>query len=476
LKRIAVILAAVVGAVALLFPASWPKNEISLSAYAYVAQPDIAVSGRNVYVVWTQKLNYDSTDTHLYLSRSNDNGRSWLGTPIRIDHRSATKGVTERPRLAASGAYVFAVWRDTRNGKSDIYMNYSANSGMAWLSKDIRIDLGDAPGASHGYVAEIAVSLPYVYVAWHDTRNGKADIYCNYSADSGKTWSATPARLDGDAPGAADSRYARIAAVKKKVYVVWQDDRNGKSDVYINYSMNAGKDWLFAPVRMDRGTAPGAYDSFNPRVAAVGANCYVVYEDYRKTNGDIYINYSQNNGANWLARDVRLDRGDPAGKNDSLNPQIAVSGDLVYVVWEDYRHEFDQGPFIYLNQSSDRGVSWLASDKPLDTLGGSAAQAYPQISASVSRCCVVWRYGVPDSYGWTRAYIGLNYTKDGGATWRAEEHWLNPQNSWASTIGAPLVGCSGDYVHAAWTGGYNYSPVYYNGGNFMQILDGIARR
>jgi hypothetical protein len=476
MKRIVIVLAAVAAAVVLLFAASWPKNEITLSAYAYVAQPDLAAAGRNVYVCWTQKLAYDSPNTHLYLSRSNDNGRSWLNTPIRIDRRSATKGVVERPRLAAYGSYAYAVWRDTRNGKSDIYLNYSSNNGMTWLNKDIRIDVGDAPGASHGYVAEIAVSGPYVYVAWHDMRNGKGDIYVNVSTDSGKTWSATPSRLDGDAPGAADSRYARVAAVKKKVYVVWQDDRNGKSDIYVNYSMNAAKDWLFAPVRLDRGTAAGAYDSFNPRVAASLSACYVVYEDYRKTNGDIYLNYSQNDGANWQARDIRLDRGDPVGKNDSLNPQVAAAGSAVYVVWEDYRNEFTQGPFIFLNQSGDQGNSWLASDMPLDTLGTSAAQAYPQIAAVGNRCCVIWRYGVADSYGWTRARIGLNYTKDKGATWRAEEHWLNPLNSWASTIGGPILGCAGDYVHATWTGGYSYSPVYYNGGNIMQILDGARQR
>lgn len=473
MKRFVLGLMVFFGAGAVLISVEWPNNEVSLSGSGYIKQPEIAASGRNVYVCWNQKADSNSLYNRLYFQRSSDGGRGWLNSPVRIDRRGATaKGEVERPRLAVSGSYVYAIWRDTRNGKSDIYLNYSADNGLAWLNKDIRIDAGDKPGASHGYVAEIAAAGAYVYVAWHDMRNGKADIYVNVSSDFGKTWLASPLRLDGDTPGAADSRFVRLSAVNRKVYVVWQDDRNGKYDVYVNYSMNGGKDWLRAPVRLDRGNAAGAFDSVNPRVAAHQSACYVVWEDYRRKNADIYVNCSHNNGANWLARDVRLDRGDSLGQNDSLNPQLAVDGATVYVVWEDYRNEFSQGPFIYLNQSNDMGNSWLSQAKPLDSLGATAAQAFPQIAAGRGLCYIVWRYGVKDSSGWTSMHIGLNFSKDRGVSWRTEEYWLNPLYDWSSSIGGPLLAGSGDYVHAAWTGGYKYSPVYYNGGNIFQLPEG----
>lgn len=459
-----------------LFSADWPKKEVRLNEYAYTNQAEIAASGRNVYVCWTQKAEYDSEYNRLFFQRSSDNGRSWLNRPIRIDCRGAAKGVVERPKLAASGAYVYAIWRDTRSGKSDIYLNYSANNGLSWLGKDIRIDVGDKPGASHAYVAEIAAVGARVYVAWHDMRNGKADIYVNVSSNYGKTWLASPLRLDGDAVGAADSRYVRVSAVNNKAYVVWQDDRNGKYDIYINFTTNGGTTWLKKPVRLDRGSASGAADSYNPKLVAYQTACFVVWEDYRRSNADIYLNYTRNNGASWQARDIRLDRGDPAGLNDSLNPEPAMSGDTVYVVWEDYRNELNEGPFIYLNKSNDRGNTWLASDIPVETLGTSAAQAYPQVAANGGRCCVLWRYIVADQYGYDHACIGLNYTKDEGATWRAEEFRMNPENNWGTTIGAPHLAFSGDYVHAVWLQGYSYSPVFYNGGNILQILDSQTRK
>jgi len=62
-------------------------------------------------------------------------------------------------------------------------------------------------------------------VAWEDWRNGEDDIYFNYSDDYGATWPTTDIRLDvGDAPGANDSENPRITSDGNgHVYVVWQD-------------------------------------------------------------------------------------------------------------------------------------------------------------------------------------------------------------------------------------------------------------
>ena len=334
MKRIIFVTAAVICTATFLFPKFWPKKEVDISGFGYHSHPDIASSGRNVYICWIQKYEQPSKESYLNFQRSSDNGRTWLKHPIRIDRRDPAKGKIERPRIAASDSYVYVVWRDTRNGKSDIYLNSSANKGRTWLKKDIRIDLGDKPGASHAYVAEIAVAGSYVYVVWHDMRNGEADIYFNVSSDHGFTWNESPVRLDGDAPGSADSRNARIASANRKVYVVWQDDRNGNYDIYINCSISNGRIWMSTPIRLDVGSPAGAADSLKPQIAAYQRACYVVWEDYRDTNADVYFNYSRNNGARWQTIDIRLDCGDQAGENDSLNPQIATARRMVYVVWE----------------------------------------------------------------------------------------------------------------------------------------------
>jgi len=467
MKRFIFLCSVIICTVTLLFPVFWPKNEIEISSWGYPSQPEIAAFGRNVYVCWTWLDKYNTKDSYLYLQRSSDNGRGWLKTPIRIDRRGAVKGTVSRPRLAASGSYVYAVWRDTRNGKSDIYLNFSSDNGITWQKNDIRIDVGDKPGASHSSVAEIAILRARVYVVWQDKRNGKADIYFNYSSDFGVTWRKTPTRLDGDPLGAANSLNPRIAAVNRQVYVVWQDDRNGKTDIYFTYSLTAGRSWMSVAFRLDRGSPAGAADSLNPKIAASQRGCYVIWEDYRGTNADIYFNYTQNRGSTWQASDIRLDTGDAAGESDSLNPQIAVARKNVYVVWEDYRNEFQEGPFIYLNVSKNRGTSWLDSDMPIEIRGISANQAYPQIEAVGKRCCIVWRYVVSDSYD--RYYIGFNFTNNKGKTWRKEEFWLNTLYKCWSGIGSPRLANSGDYFHATWIRGVQYGPVFYNGGDVSKI-------
>ena len=76
---------------------------------------------------------------------------------------------------------------------------------------------------------------------------------------------------------------------------------------------------------------------------------YVVWFDYRDGDGDIYFNYSIDEGATWKANDIRLDTGDTPGANKSEEPKVNCSGDNIYVVWTDDRNGMRD---IYFNTAS----------------------------------------------------------------------------------------------------------------------------
>jgi hypothetical protein len=95
-----------------------------------------------------------------------------------------------------------------------------------------------------------------LYVAWQDRRNGREDIYMNISADRGKTWLERDIRLDRDDPGTGISRTPYVVARKGgHVAVVWSDDRSGFDRLLLNWSRDGGATWPAEEISVD---VPGA--------------------------------------------------------------------------------------------------------------------------------------------------------------------------------------------------------------------------
>jgi hypothetical protein len=208
-----------------------------------------------------------------------------LSTPATAGEDNSTD-----QRICSDSDRVYAVWVDSRNDITDIYFNRSTDGGETWESSDTIINTNDA-GEAYSYRPQIACSGDYVYVVWEDRRNGSYyDIYMNCSADRGSTWLSSDIRLDTDNAGASDSKHARLACSGNNVYVVSQDERNGRSDIYFNYSPDAGDTWQSSDIRIDNKTADE--DSRYPRITASGNRVYIILEDYRDgSHSEVYFNY-----------------------------------------------------------------------------------------------------------------------------------------------------------------------------------------
>ena len=170
-------------------------------------------------------------------------------------------------------------------------------------------------------------------------------------------------RMDTDMPGGDRSQFPQIAASGDSVYVTWEDSRNGDQDIYFNRSLDGGATWLTDDVRLNT-DAPGTAKSRFPEIAASGDSVYVTWQDSRhggRDSGEIYFNRSLDGGATWLTSDIQLNT-DLLGVADSFFPKIAASGDNVYVTWVDLRNditEYENGYDIYFNRSLDAGATWM---------------------------------------------------------------------------------------------------------------------
>ncbi len=208
--------------------------------------PAITCNGNVVNVIYqSDRLNlagvYD-----IYVSRSTDGGATWPPTDTRLDTGDAQEANTsDMPQITTSGNNVYAVYRDDRNGMTDVYANWSTDGGATWQPADMRLDIGNPAGASPVRAPCVAADGAAPCYVWEDGRNlPMPDIYCYQpigngpdegdifyieSLNGGITWSA-PLRVNDDATTNDQSHPWLDFKPNGTVDVVWNDKRNDGQD------------------------------------------------------------------------------------------------------------------------------------------------------------------------------------------------------------------------------------------------------
>ena len=97
------------------------------------------ISGR-VFLIFEE-------DGEIDLVYSDNDGRSWSPSPIRVDDDSSG-AMKDNPVIVSRGGEVHAFWSDLRNVDFDIYYSRSTNNGATWgdgvSDSDLRVDDTDS--------------------------------------------------------------------------------------------------------------------------------------------------------------------------------------------------------------------------------------------------------------------------------------------------------------------------------------------
>jgi len=196
---------------------------------------------------------------------------------------------------------LYVAWEDGRNGElanRDIFFSRSTDGGTTW-SSDARVNL-DPFGISVNQRSPTIVYDPVrdrLYIAWQDERDGDYDIWFARSTDGGLTWTEPASNPINDDAGAAAQMNPSLAVDEAgDLYIVWQDRRNGNDDIYFAASTDGGDTWCDNILVTDH-PATTAQAQRSPDITVVSERIYVVWEDARNAaagdTGDIYFTWGQ---------------------------------------------------------------------------------------------------------------------------------------------------------------------------------------
>ena len=186
--------------------------------------------GRSLVVVWADERRANRA-WDMYARRSPDGGGTW--EPEQLLSRfpqGTTNDAFVRPEMIGDGRDRFwVVWLGLRNGRSSFYLSRSADGGRTWT------DPVALSGESESVFGQRLVrSGERLLLVWIDARTGKDRIYSVTSGDGGVTWTS-PTRVDHVPAGSQASAVspAVVMSSDAEVFVAWHDGRNGRDDIFV---------------------------------------------------------------------------------------------------------------------------------------------------------------------------------------------------------------------------------------------------
>jgi hypothetical protein len=239
----------------------------------------IAASGNIVYVVWRQ-LGDDGKSSTIEFKASTDSGDSFG----EIGKVSGNAVYSSSPKVAAFGNNVYVVWdvlpkeAEESNKNQGVFIAKSSDGGINFddalkLSGDIE------PGEG-----QVAAHLNQVYVAWagsiYDTEHSINDIFFRFSNDSGDTFGDT-VLLNKDF---VDSENVELAVTEGRIDAVWQDKVTGNGEIF-HKSLYNEQDLI----GVARNLSNTESLSECPSIATAGNTTYVVWEDSKYGNHEIFF-------------------------------------------------------------------------------------------------------------------------------------------------------------------------------------------
>jgi len=312
---------------------------------------------------------------------------SVLDTAIAM---SGTAGHSQlAPFVGFGGANYLVVWQDERSatGEPDVYGTRVAPGGTVLDPSGLLI----TKSSRSQFSPVIGCDGTDFLVVWEDDRNGCTDIYGARVTPSGDVLDPTGIAI-AQAPG---WQYDPVLAFDGSDYlVVWQDYRNSLDDPDIYGARVTPEGAVLDPTGIAISDAPNR--QYHPALAFGGGNYLVIWQDYRNESYDLYGTRVDTDGNVLNTDGIVICQ----AVNWQCRPVMTFDGANFFAVWEDYRNTPGL-PDVY-------GARIKTDGTVLDSNGLAITQAQngqydPAIAFDGTNLLVVWEDGRrsvwPDIYG-----------------------------------------------------------------------------
>ena len=374
----------------------------------------IAAHGKNVYVVWEEDKetatgdnnvndkSHDNRNYEIYFKKSKDGGVTF-SKGINLSNNS---GISEHPQIAVSGSDVYIAWTDSTSMKKEILFRMSSDEGNSF-GKTIKL----SNSSWESYNQEIAAFANNVYVVWEDKNS--SSILLKTSIDRGNTFKDIKIiNSNGVQRARVGESYPKIAAYENNVYLVWNvgmphytfedgANNNTNSKDPRKEQQQHQQQGIYFTKSSDNGNNFGNIVKLNNQVSPVG-------ETQIAASGDrVYIIWSGNSD-NLIPNDLffikSMDKGNnftyetTLSKKSSLNAEIAVYGNNLYILWQDFLkgNTNNNNQEILFKMSKDGGDIFTDAIKNISHNKG--VSECPSIAVSKNILYSVWEDDTPGNH------------------------------------------------------------------------------
>ena len=347
--------------------AGWtPAVRISDEALAY--DPRIAANGDTIHVVYWSGGAFTSS----YYLRSEDGGDTWW-EPFHLADTTHTSN-NVMPIIRSEGNKIAVIWRgDIRGGGTQLNYGFrlSTDYGIYW--NDVEYVLPDDQDMLQKHAFCISDSkLFFIYSYWSQ----EIIVKFRKSTDWGETWTEPTEIFRTEQTGRFD-----MAARGDSIHFIWvgRFDYDHEWEVYHIRSTDWGESWSENVIL----STPDHWGTLFPSISANSRGDIVIcWMDYKDSpyfiTGDIFLRYSFDGGESWTEEQQLTDH------HLVFPVRVLWSGDSVHVAWEDWRHNQDD---IFYRLSTDNGITWADEERVEDDPGESG---YPDIAISGDKVHLVW--------------------------------------------------------------------------------------
>jgi len=308
--------------------ATWSEPRV-LNNEPMAFAPAIATDkSGGVYVAWPDERGYT---TGIFVNRSLDRGVTWLPQDVRIDDGEGGGLMANAVSMASDGAErVIAVWEEQAGNAGRVVMSSrSKDRGTTW-SAPVRVDDGKGRGAP--LAPRVTFAGERVVVTWTAAVGGTnafSEVWADSSSDGGATFGADT--LVHEQPGGT-APTMQLFSDGKRASVVFEAKTRGGHEAIYQASMQSDGSWpdkdTLQPLTPPDGKASA------PRLAAgPDDSLFLVYVDGPRT---VRILRSKDGGEHWDPPIAAVERPESTPPITVRFPQVAIGGDVAYVMWEEW--------------------------------------------------------------------------------------------------------------------------------------------